>query len=292
VCLSPTSGRERFRARSTLSAARVVEARAILPGFSLPRRRTAHALDIPRWPHETRSAFVDPASYDMRLALLEDDPTESETLSRWLEQAGHACHVFSSGRALVRTLGRESFDLLLLDWVLPDLNGDRVLEWVRTQGKLQLPVIFVTSRASEASIVEALDRGADDYLAKPVRRAELIARVNALLRRTGGAARADVLSCPPYHFDPATRRATLNDAPVELTDKEFELALFLFTNLGRVVSRGHILERVWGRAPDIATRTVDSHVSRLRGKLAISPDNGLRLSAVYSYGYRLEQIEL
>lgn len=229
----------------------------------------------------------------MRIAILEDDDNQARMLVRWLEDAGHACHVFGTGKALQRALGRESFDLLLLDWQVPEMDGPQVLAWVRNSLGSAVPVIFVTAQDSETAIVQALTAGADDYLVKPVRRMELVARAEAVYRRAHGTTSKDIaLELAPYRFDLKQRKLELHGAPIELTDKEFELAVFLFREIGRVLSRGHILESVWGRNPELITRTVDTHISRLRAKLDIGIKNGLRLTSVYSYGYRLEKTDL
>lgn len=229
----------------------------------------------------------------MRIAILEDDDNQARMLVRWLEDAGHSCHVFGTGKAMTRALGRESFDLLLLDWQVPEMDGPQVLAWVRNSLSSTVPVIFVTAQDSETATVQALAAGADDYLVKPVRRMELAARAEAVYRRAHGTkGKEETFELPPYRFDLNARRLELHGQPVELTDKEFELAVFLFREIGRVLSRGHILESVWGRNPELITRTVDTHVSRLRAKLEIGAKNGLRLTSVYSYGYRLEKTEL
>lgn len=227
----------------------------------------------------------------MRIALLEDDPTQATVMREWLVQAGHICHVFEAGKRLLAVLAHESFDVLVLDWQLPDLSGIEVLRHMRHQHSV--PVLFVTSRDAERDIVEALEAGADDYLVKPPRRMELLARVSALRRRCGGTAaqsQVKVLEHPPYRLDCAERRASVDGREVELTQKEFEVVWFLFQALGRLVSRGHLLEAVWGRGVDVPTRTVDTHVSRIRVKLQIQPEHGLRLASIYGYGYRLEQV--
>lgn len=226
----------------------------------------------------------------MRIALLEDDPEQGAIVSRWLEAAGHDVHLFVRGQDLLRRVTRESFDLFLLDWLLPDLNGDEVLCRLRQERDVKVPVIFVTSRDAEEDVVAALNAGADDYMVKPLRRMELLSRVEAVLRRTGSRLPASqILEVPPYRFDLGSRQALVAGESVTLTDKEFELALFLFRHLGQLVSRGHLLDSIWGKGADIATRTLDTHISRVRTKLALRPENGLRLSSIYNYGYRLEQ---
>jgi DNA-binding response OmpR family regulator len=225
----------------------------------------------------------------MRVAVLEDDAAQAATLATWLSEAGHAPHQFHRSRDLLREAARESFDAFLLDWNMPDLGGDEVLIWIRKQLPPSVAVLFVTARSAEADVVRVLDAGADDFLTKPVRRGELLARLNAALRRHGVRDRRDVIiEAPPYRLDPSTHGATIDGVPVALTQKEFEVAYFLFSHLGRLLSRGHLLESVWGRSGDIATRTIDTHVSRVRSKLRISAERGFRLVPVYSYGYRLE----
>ena len=228
----------------------------------------------------------------MRTAILEDDANQAQVLVRWLQEAGHDCHVFGHGKALTRDLARETYDLLLLDWHVPDMTGRDVLVWVRSSLSSTVPVIFVTAQYSESAIVDALSAGADDYLIKPVRRRELIARAQAVYRRAHPAGTGeDVLELRPYRFDLRARRLAIDGLQQELTEKEYDLALFLFRCRGQVVSRGHIMECVWGRNAELASRTIDTHISRLRTKLKLSPENGLRLSSLYGYGYRLEQID-
>ncbi len=227
----------------------------------------------------------------MRIALLEDDVDVGSAIKQWLEGAGHTVHHFTSGKATVREAGRESFDLFLLDWHVPDLSGTEVLKWLREKQNSTVPVLFVTSRDTEEDIVSALNAGADDYMVKPIRRMELLARVDALLRRSRPKApEAEVLDCDPYSIDLTSRVVKVGDTAVEMTDKEYELTLFLFRNLGRLLSRGHISESVWGRSNDVQSRTVDTHVSRIRKKLEFGPERGIKLTPVYNFGYRLERV--
>ncbi len=228
----------------------------------------------------------------LRIGLLEDDPEQAEITALWLEEKGHHCIHFSAGRDLTRALRSESFDLLLLDWLVPDMSGLEVLHWVRTHYEWQIPVIFISRLGSEEDVVQALNAGADDYMEKPVRRRELLARIHALVRRLHSAQEdAETLEFLPYVIDVNTRTIRLHDEPVTLTQKEYELAVFLFRNAGRALSRGHILDSVWGTRPDLNTRTVDTHVSRLRKKLRLGPDNGWVLSSIYQHGYRLEPVQ-
>ncbi len=227
----------------------------------------------------------------MRIAILDDDQNLLDLTAATLSNAGHTCHTFSSGKSMMHQLHRESFDLLILDWHVPDLNGTEILKWVREKLSTTLPVLFMTSRSGEDDIVAGLAAGADDYMIKPIRRAELVARVQALLRRAYPTQTAsEVISFGPYEFDIRASRAKLNGEEVELTQKEFDLALLLFQNLSRPLSRAYILEAVWSRDIEVPSRTMDTHISRVRSKLDLRPENGYRLAPVYSYGYRLEQI--
>lgn len=228
----------------------------------------------------------------MRVAIVEDDPSQSDLVRVWLAGAGHSCHVFARGREFMRVMARDSFDVLLLDWELPDVNGDAILAWVRANIRDSIPVLFATARDAEADIVKALRAGADDYLVKPLRKQELLARVEALGRRARPQPRTTAaLRVAEFEIDLDRRLVNRHGAAVDLTQKDFDLAVFMFRNVGNLVSRGHILESVWGRSSDLNTRTVDTHVSRLRSKLGLVPENGWKLTAVYQHGYRLEQIE-
>ncbi len=227
----------------------------------------------------------------MRIALLEDDENQSDLYKAWIEDAGHVCSPFASGKAFIKHIGRESYDLILLDWGIPDITGAEVLVWIRSNVQTPVPVMFVTARDEEQDIVTALESGADDYLVKPVRKMELIARINALERRAKqDFLQKDKLEFNPYVIDVKSRTISRDGKAIDLTIKEFDLTLFLFRHVGQLLSRGHILESIWGRSPELNTRTVDTHASRIRNKLDLNPTSGFKLSSVYFYGYRLERI--
>ncbi len=227
----------------------------------------------------------------MRIAILEDNEDQGRLIQLWLEEAGHHCHRHADAAAFQRTLRRSSFDLLLIDWQLPVSSGIEVLVWVREQIDWRIPVLFMTARDAEADIVHALERGADDYIVKPASRAVTLARINALARRLGNQPRQrDLLVFGDISIDSEKGEILVRGHPAELTEREFQLAVMLFRNIGRLLSRDHLLEDIWGISAAITTRTVDTHVSRLRQKLQLTPEHGWQLKAIYQHGYRLERL--
>jgi len=227
----------------------------------------------------------------VRIAFLEDDLPQAEVIKNWLGDADHSIRHFATARSFVREVRQESYDLLILDWELPESSGLEVLRLLRERADWRIPVLFMTHRDSDNDIVQALSEGADDYMTKPVSREVTIARVNALARRSGvGRETGGDLQFGDFRIVTDNNTITRNGKPIELTEKEFRLALMLFVNAGRLLSRNHMLEVVWGVGPELATRTVDTHVSRIRRKLALWPENGWKLKAIYHHGYRLERI--
>ncbi|QCP54483.1 response regulator transcription factor [Trinickia violacea] len=228
----------------------------------------------------------------MRIAVLEDDPTQVDLVTQTLTAAGHTCYAFKEGKTLQKRLRRETFDLLVLDWIVPDMSGEAVLKWVRAnQTEHRLPIVFLTCRDDEAGIAQVLNAGADDYVVKPVSGPVLCARIGSLLRRVYPVnVEAAVREFDQFSFDVKLKQAYVGNTPVSLTQKEFELALLLFLHLGRPLSRAHILDLVWKQATDILNRTIDTHISMLRTKLGLRPENGYRLAPIYGYGYRLERV--
>ena len=228
----------------------------------------------------------------MRVAILEDDPDQAELIRLWLTHAEHSVDCHADAATFLRAVRRDSFDLYVLDWVLPDLSGIEVLRKLRDELSDYTATVIVTAKNEEKSIVRGLEAGADDYLTKPVRQAELVARVSAVLRRVGGRKPEKDLDVGPYSLNSGKQALSLRGEKISLTNREFELANFFFRHAGKMISRGHILEAIWGiDNKSVSTRTVDTHVSRLRKKLKLSEENGWKLSAIYQHGYRLERVD-
>ena len=172
--------------------------------------------------------------------------------------------------------------------MLPDGTGAELLAWARRNLGWELPILVLTSRDDEATVVAALQAGADDYVVKPPKPGELLARVAALGRRvrSGGL---PVLRLGVFEIDIQRQRLSLDGAPVALTQKEFDLSAYLFQNPGKLLSRDHLLNKIWGLNTEVDTRTVDTHVSRLRKKLKLDGSQGWKLVPVYGVGYRVER---
>lgn len=226
----------------------------------------------------------------IRLALLEDDAAHAHFIQSLLVGAGHECSVFITGTALTSRLSRpHDFDILILDWEVPDLSGLDILLWVRANLGYALPVMFATSRSREEDIVMGLRSGADDYMIKPIQQHELLARVSALFRRmVATPTHQSAFSCGPYRIDPTCNVVSIRGQAIELTRKEYELALLFFRNPGRLFSRDALAASVWNREIPAMSRTLDTHLSKVRRKLSLRPENGVRLISSYTLGYRLE----
>lgn len=226
----------------------------------------------------------------MKIAVVDDDQDVASLLCLWLEEEEHSCAIFSNGQDFTREVGNEDFDVVLLDWVMPEVDGEQVLTWLQRKQDWDTPVIFVTSRTTEDDMVRILNEGADDYITKPVSRRELLARIAAVTRRTAKQVPQETIEIGIYQIDPQSHSLRIAGELIKLTDKEYELALYLFTHIGQLLSRSQILANVWGYESNVNTRTVDTHISRIRKKLLLNPENGWRLSSIYHQGYRLEKL--
>jgi DNA-binding response OmpR family regulator len=191
----------------------------------------------------------------------------------------------------VNALKHERFDALLLDWNLPEVSGIDVLRELRERLHSAIPVIFYTARDQEDDVVRALRAGADDYLVKSGRRLELLARLETVTHRRRSVRReSQVFEVGVFRVDYQTRSITRDNEPVQLTAKDFGLAALLLRNVGQLLSRKYLHQTIWASNVVLSSRTLDTHLSRVRYKLKLTPEYGWSLRAVYGYGYRLEQL--
>jgi len=220
-----------------------------------------------------------------RILVVDDEPDLLELVRFNLSQAGYDVETAETGAEGVEKARRRRPDLLVLDVMLPDLPGTEVCRRVRADAELAgLPVLMLTARSEEIDRVVGLEVGADDYVTKPFSPRELILRVQAILRRTrGGVETAGVLHQGPLELDTARHRCRVQEEDVPLTAKEFELLRVLMERPGRVMSRDRLLEEVWGSDITVTTRTIDTHLKRLREKLGAAAD---LVETVRGVGYR------
>jgi len=225
----------------------------------------------------------------VRVALLESLPAEAIAVTDLLEKNGHNVVHQSNSDAFFEMLTREQFDMLLLDWSLHDLSGYDVLRRVRSELRSNVPVLMLTAREGEHEVVQALDGGADDYMVKPWRPFELLARIHALMRTASVQnAISQEERIDEWNFNFVHKLVTHDGLSVRLPRKEFEVARLLFNHLGRPLSREHLKHAVW--ADEVNSRTIDTHVSRVRLRLGLTLNNGFQLQAIYGFGYRLDKV--
>lgn len=223
----------------------------------------------------------------MKIFILEDDLDQSELYEYWLED--YDCKVFDKARELIKIIPFEIPDILIIDWNLPKVDGLDVLHWLKGSRYEDIPVIFLTSRNTEDDIVTALTDGADDYIIKPASKAVLKARIKAVTRRlhSNDDPTNDTFSSSPYKFNNKLNIISFNNVNTSLTNKEYDLALYFFKNEGLLISRDQLLESIWVKSSEISTRTVDTHISRLRKKLLLNGTHGWKLVSIYHQGYKL-----
>jgi len=227
----------------------------------------------------------------MRIVVLDNDPAQAELICQVLTSAGHSCQSFPTGKEVLGHIRKDGCDMLILDWQVHDIDAVDVVKRAREKLPEQAPILFVTNSSGEDDIVSALAAGANDYMVKPLRRSELAVRVQAQLRRAYPMQNgAEQLQFGQYVFETRPGRLLMDGSVLDVTHKEFSLALLFFRNIGRPLSRAYIHEAVWIRETALPSRTMDTHVSRVRNKLQLKPENGFRLVPVYSYGYRLEKL--
>jgi DNA-binding response OmpR family regulator len=222
------------------------------------------------------------------ILVVEDEPSISEVVGLYLRRAGFQVQSASDGAAAMETLARRMPDLVVLDLMLPQVDGFAITRWIRDRG--DTPIIIVSSRREESDRIAGLELGADDYLVKPFSPQELVSRVRAVLRRTqrSDAEGGTPLSFTDLSIDPQTMLVSVRGGEVSLTAKEFELLHHLARHPRRVFSRDQLLEAVWGASDYIDPSTVTVHIRRLREKIEANPSDPQRLLTVWGVGYRFE----
>lgn len=228
-----------------------------------------------------------------RIMLVDDDLTIIEALTYNLHRHGFETIIFNDGRTALAALTTESPDLIILDWMLPDMVGPEICKVIRTRS-LDIPILMLTGRSTPADVAEGLTSGADDYLGKPFSAIELLARVQAILRRVKrktAAAGSAKLAIGDLILDEDSRRVTKSGKNVDLSPKEFQLLKVLMSNSGKTLSTEALLNQVWGYDFTGDVKTVAVHVRWLRQKLEADPKNPQLLETVHRSGYRFNTPE-
>lgn len=226
-------------------------------------------------------------SSNIVVGVVEDDIVQAELFSAMLVAADMRPEVFKTAQDFRKRSGTESIDVLLLDWNLPGISGIDLLRNLRDELFSQLPIILLTANADERDIVYGLQCGADDYIIKPARPAELIARVRSAYRRRNPDSGSSLADTQPFEFDLRERVLRRNGVVVETTEREFDLLAYFFRRIDRIVSRQMLLTDVWRLGNNVNTRSIDTFVSRLRKSLGLNGESGWKLEGVYQHGYRL-----
>jgi DNA-binding response OmpR family regulator len=224
------------------------------------------------------------------ILIVEDEASIAEVVSLYLKRAGYSPQIASDGRQAMNAFERHQPDLVILDLMLPEVDGLSLTRWLRDRSNV--PIIMLTARREEIDRITGLEMGADDYVVKPFSPQELVSRVRAVMRRLGRE-QAETepdrqLSFDDLGINPLSRVVTIQDTPIELTAKEFDMLYLLARHPKQVFTREQLLERVWGGALYIDPGTVTVHVRRLREKIEVDPSKPTRLLTVWGVGYKFE----
>ena len=222
------------------------------------------------------------------ILLVEDEASLSEPLAFLLQKEGYSVSIAEDGRRAVDLFSQGEFSLVLLDLMLPELSGVEVCRAIRATS--QVPIIMLTAKDSEVDIVVGLELGADDYVTKPYSSRELLARIKAVLRRhvTSDAGDDSLLRSGHLLLDSDRHTLTVNGTMTAIPLKEFELLEYLMRNAGRVLTRGQIIDRIWGSDYFGDTKTLDVHIKRIRSRIEVDPANPELILTVRGLGYRFE----
>jgi two-component system response regulator RegX3 len=226
-----------------------------------------------------------------RILIIEDEISFSEALSFLLEKEGFETEVAETGKAGITAFNKSTFDLVLLDLMIPEISGIDVCRTIRTTS--QIPIIMLTAKDSEVDKVVGLELGADDYVTKPYSARELVARIKAVLRRgtpeeSSSSESSGIHTAAGIRMDIERHQVTVNGNLIPLPLKEFELLEFLLRNEGRVLTRGQLIDRVWGGDYYGDTKTLDVHIKRLRSKIEVDPANPVLIQTIRGLGYKFE----
>jgi two-component system response regulator RegX3 len=226
-----------------------------------------------------------------RILIVEDEVSFSEALSFLLEKEGFETRVAETGKQGITAFNEEQFDLVLLDLMIPEMSGIDVCRTIRTTSNI--PIIMLTAKDSEVDKVVGLELGADDYVTKPYSARELVARIKAVLRRgvadeSPNSEGVGILNVGGIRMDIERHQVTVKGELIPLPLKEFELLEFLMRNSGRVLTRGQLIDRVWGGDYYGDTKTLDVHIKRLRSKIEVDPANPVLIQTIRGLGYKFE----
>jgi len=225
-----------------------------------------------------------------RIAVVEDDPELGPLLEYNLTRGGYLAQIWRGTEGTLKELERWKPDLILLDVMLPDMDGFELCREIRRSQSIgRTPILFLTARADEVDRVLGLEIGGDDYMTKPFSPREMLARVKAHLRRGEMDTGTETEAIGPFRLDRTGRRVFMQGKPLELTSTEFNLLEFFLTHPGHAYSREQLLEALWGEQRYVTPRTVDVHVRRLREQIETHPDEPKYLVTVRGFGYRFEE---
>jgi DNA-binding response OmpR family regulator len=221
--------------------------------------------------------------------VVDDEPTIAEVVARYLERAGYQTRVAGDGVQAIEAAASQRPDLVVLDLMLPRIDGLEVMRRLRDQDRDRIAVILLTAKGEESDRVIGLRLGADDYVVKPFSPAELVARVDAVLRRVGTSPTTEApLELGELTIDPAARRVIVRGEEMQLTQREFDVLLFLARHPGQVFSRNQLMDAVWQYSFYTDTSTVTVHIRRLRAKIEADPAQPRHLQTVWGVGYRFQ----
>jgi len=226
-----------------------------------------------------------------KILIIEDETSFSEALSFLLQKEGYSINIADNGKDGLEQFKAENFDLVLLDLMIPEMSGIEVCRAIRATS--QVPIIMLTAKDSEIDKVVGLELGADDYVTKPYSSRELVARIKAVLRRgsidpNSSVENSGIHEVAGIRMDTERHQVSVNGKQITLPLKEFELLEFLLRNAGRVLTRGQLIDRVWGGDYYGDTKTLDVHIKRLRSKIESDPANPVLIQTIRGLGYKFE----